>query len=807
MCSEFVRRRSNSRIQKIEKVFFSLFQVSTMLIIWLLCVFALITQSNSIKNVSKDRAEILNQSVPSEITNIQEDLDRAETRDAQVGIIKQIQRVNDDGSYTVGYEADDGTFKIESRDVLGNVKGTYGYVDENGEIKRVSYSANNGSDRSSTSSIRSSSTTAMPSPEQVVHIPRQNRSTIFSSTSTRPALLANLKASTPSPTRVNVVQAIPKRRILISSSSMTNRQYSSTPTPKHSSTDRATASTRKSNPTTSIVYATSMRTTSTPPMTTTSSKTIQRTTPKLEITDHVSKVHVNQVQSTTAETLSEKNEEKQRERKPVHGNFLRRQLPDENSENFETAEQVVYSQSAGEESNPLYGGVSGNVRQLFTTTASPRIPAAVLAARQRASNLKKITLTSTPSTTSTTERIYSKPPRRKQDRRLISPALEPTTESTSENYLTQTPIPVQIPANREQISELHENRVHRQPMFPLGSREYVRSSTDVSPGPRQFRIPIPTTYSAASSSRSETEQYLRETTDPAIREKASTTAEQEQYAAVEPHGRSYLPYQQPIPTGYESPQQNYPIPSPFYRPIPEPGNGNYGSNLDRPLTARDFERLLNILIFRQQNFQRFNNYYPQPHPPNPYLYPGYNPYANNGFFGYPPHMPRPPFYNPYDPRNAAYNRIPVQNPVYATAIYNEDENIYQAQNPIPEQQVPYVGQQRMVTRKRQYTPQFYDGSTTMAAYPQPAVYPDDAQNQLQAPPIPIAPPQSNYLPPEVREELLYRMLMLAIHSENAAISEASAPPKYVTSSTTGTTTITPTKFKKPVRSVQILGEE
>ncbi|RZF43349.1 hypothetical protein LSTR_LSTR001610 [Laodelphax striatellus] len=61
-----------------------------------------------------------------------------------VNILKHINRVNDDGSYTFGYEADDGSFKIETRDVQGNVKGMFGYIDETGELKRVSYTANNG---------------------------------------------------------------------------------------------------------------------------------------------------------------------------------------------------------------------------------------------------------------------------------------------------------------------------------------------------------------------------------------------------------------------------------------------------------------------------------------------------------------------------------------------------------------------------------------------------------------------------------------------------------------------------------------
>ena len=61
----------------------------------------------------------------------------------QVAILKQINRVNDDGSYTFGYEAADGSFKIETRDVQGNVKGMFGFIDESGELKRVSYTANN----------------------------------------------------------------------------------------------------------------------------------------------------------------------------------------------------------------------------------------------------------------------------------------------------------------------------------------------------------------------------------------------------------------------------------------------------------------------------------------------------------------------------------------------------------------------------------------------------------------------------------------------------------------------------------------
>lgn len=66
-------------------------------------------------------------------------------KDKDVSILKQINKVNDDGSYTYGYEASDGSFKVETRDVAGNVKGMFGFVDETGRLKRVSYSASNSS--------------------------------------------------------------------------------------------------------------------------------------------------------------------------------------------------------------------------------------------------------------------------------------------------------------------------------------------------------------------------------------------------------------------------------------------------------------------------------------------------------------------------------------------------------------------------------------------------------------------------------------------------------------------------------------
>ncbi|KAJ6638336.1 hypothetical protein Bhyg_11071 [Pseudolycoriella hygida] len=793
-------------------------KISTVVIICLMFTLGLVKQTNSLSPTTTIQPSI----EQSELSDSKSDLENAETKDAQKSeIIKQIRRMNEDGSYTVGYEADDGTFKIESRDVLGNVKGTYGYVDANGEIKRVSYTANN------TSSGLKSSTAPQPNEsEEVVHIPRQNRTGFIAASSTRrPPSLAYLTSSSATPTRPSVVQPIPKRRILLSSSERSpfSHQFSSTRQNEYTTvTPRI-----KGEPTTTVVYATSVpsfkphvniRPTPLP----NTYKTEQLSRPdKLEITDHVSKVQItSNRESSTSKPVFETQDEKVSERKSVRGNHLRRQLAEnDRDEKFEAQQQVIYSQSAGDDASHIYGGVTGTARPLFTTS-SPRIPSLVLAARSRAAQLQNA-INGNAQTTSTTERVYAKPPRR----RLEADDDEQTTESTSENnYITQGPVPVQIPANRDvQEASEDDKRVYRRPVVayqPRGPREFLRQSQPSEydyGGPRQFRLPIPQgafppppypqgyqrpVY--AETPRAESEQYLRETSG-ATSKGAAAAATPAPFPAIDPNesyqgqrGRPYLPYQQQrAENGYEQP--NIPIPfsqnpySPYRPPLPS----QYYNNPDRPLTARDFERLLNLLVVRHQQLQRFNyNGFGSVlggalgggGPINPY-YSGYNPYGPTQF-GY-QQIPRPPVYNPYDPRYSGYNR-PSAPLLYGQ--YSDNENMYQQQHQLtaPDQQVPFVGQ-RSIPRRKAYGPQYFPPPDNN--YSLRPEYTEASQTH----------PQGEYLPAEVREELLYRMLLLAMHPNEAQEPEASSP-EYVASSST-TTTSSPNKFRKPVRSVQILGEE
>ncbi|VVD03329.1 uncharacterized protein LOC126968038 [Leptidea sinapis] len=65
-----------------------------------------------------------------------------ETPAPPVAILKQINRHNEDGSYTYGYESGDGSFKIETKSPTGEVKGKYGYKDDTGKLRVIEYGAN-----------------------------------------------------------------------------------------------------------------------------------------------------------------------------------------------------------------------------------------------------------------------------------------------------------------------------------------------------------------------------------------------------------------------------------------------------------------------------------------------------------------------------------------------------------------------------------------------------------------------------------------------------------------------------------------
>merc|ERR1719216_40345 len=105
-----------------------------------------VAQETTESSTERDTAETTTQT-PASTTSITATTSTTSTTSTTtedpVVIVKQVNEINEDGSYTVGYEASDGSFRLETKDAEGNVEGKYGFLDENGEIKIVEYSANN----------------------------------------------------------------------------------------------------------------------------------------------------------------------------------------------------------------------------------------------------------------------------------------------------------------------------------------------------------------------------------------------------------------------------------------------------------------------------------------------------------------------------------------------------------------------------------------------------------------------------------------------------------------------------------------
>lgn len=705
------------------------------------------------------------------------DLEQAETKDASATeIIKQIRKVNADGTYTIGFEADDGTFKIETRDSQGNVKqGTYGYVDEHGEVKRVLYSTENSTLRKEFTAPEEAKENEEKDEKETITLAsslRYNRT--YGSTTRRPSSLAFLTSTSGTTTQSSVIQNIPKRRILLPAERRTTLESSK----------------QSFEGTTTLVYATSVptpkpyssRSTTSPSYST--SKATERSD-KVEIDQVERKVFISPSKDVTTMRpvlVKEKSEEKLDMSK--RGNALRRQLK-QDDEGIEAQQQVLYG--SGDESPGVYGSGFGNVRPLFTTTSQPRVPFQVLAARQRATQLQSILANSSPA--STTEKVYAKAPKRQNASKVKA---EEVTESLNENFFTQPPLIEQIPATETEASAADERRPFQRPLPPqleglYRPRNYLRQLQQPQ---QEFQQDPRLMYRLPPSAPGPDPTDLRQPTPTPAAQRFAQQYQQPQ--GQQPQGISNQPAES--------------FAAPLFPPRP-------AYDLDRPLTVRDFERLLQLLVFRQQSspFSRINPYYPPSNPSSyPPFIPGYNqPYSQ---------IPRPPFFNPvtsglYDPgyQNPYYSPSAPVGQQYAGAAGQAADGMFQQapQNPQQSTVDPNYDLQRLVPRRRQFDPRFYQQQNQLQNQPSEQ---EINYNGLQSP------VGDNFVPPSVREQLLYRMLMLAIrsgdqqYSPSATTASASSTeahsvlePEQQEANTIATKS--PSSSKKPVRSVQILGEE
>ena len=768
-------------------------------ILLLLCSVAVITKADDELTLEIESEELMKTG----------DLEQAETKDASATeIIKQIRKVNADGSYTIGFEADDGTFKIETRDLQGNVKqGTFGYVDENGEVKRVLYTTDNKTlhktPESKESKDESNETISLASSS------RYNRT--FASTTRRPSSLSFLTSTGGSTTKSSVVQNIPKRRILL---------------PSERARANAEALNQPFEGTTTIVYATSVptpkpsyasRSTTSPSY---SAKATERSD-KVEIDQVERKVYISSAKdSTTTKPVLSKDRSDEKFDVAKRGNALRRQLrPDD--ETIEVQQQVLYG--SGDESSAIYGGAYGNVRPLFTTTSQPRVPFQVLAARARATQLQNVLANSSPGTT-TTEKAYGKFPKRQS---IPKVKIEEATESLDENFLTHLPLIDQNPSTESEAGAADERRAFMRPLPPqleglYRPRNYLRQLQQQqqqeipqqdprlmyrlppnAPGPDPTDLRQPGQTPAA-------QRFAQQYQSPQGGQSQGFPNQPQGFSNQQPQGFSN---QQPQGFSNQQPQgfSNQPAES-FASPLFPPRTAY---DLDRPLTVRDFERLLQVLVFRnQQPFrqQTYNPYYP---PSNPASYPPFIPGYNQPFS----QIPRPPFYNPvtsglYDPgyQNPYYSpSAPVSQQYPGGPSTTQATDAYQQAPQNQQQQTadPNFDLQRLVPRRRQYDQRLFAQQNQLPQSPSEQEF---NFNSLQSQ------GGDSFLPPSVREQLLYRMLMLAIRSDQQYSPTAAATA--AASSTEAHTilepeqqeaniiaTKNPVSSKKPVRSVLILGEE
>merc|ERR1712141_967017 len=91
-----------------------------------------VAQETTESSTERDAAETTTQ-IPTSTTTPSTTTTTTSTTEDPVVIVKQVNEINEDGSYTVGYEASDGSFRLETKDAEGNVEGKYGFLDENGE--------------------------------------------------------------------------------------------------------------------------------------------------------------------------------------------------------------------------------------------------------------------------------------------------------------------------------------------------------------------------------------------------------------------------------------------------------------------------------------------------------------------------------------------------------------------------------------------------------------------------------------------------------------------------------------------------
>ncbi|KAJ8910330.1 hypothetical protein NQ315_005626 [Exocentrus adspersus] len=675
-----------------------------------------------------------------------EDLVESESKDGKLEIIKRIKKINDDGSYTIGYEADDGSFKIESRDVLGQIKGTYGFVDEEGQIKRVSYSTSNSSEIITT-----------PESTVVQRIPNKTKTT-----STR---LPITTQSTPT-TANSVVQSIARRR-------STTSTTTSTTTQKPNYSEVINVGSRPTIRPSTVIYA------STPPrilvqnrLPITSTVATQTHTAKSEgqiIRPEIVPVKPTELPLFRRLTFKQFEDDKPVTEEPepeTRGNILRRQLSQDNAREYKLNEHLYsLQQSLGHDATDVYSAsmTTGTPRPLFTTTNRPRI----------------VALPSPTTSASENPRPTIRYPvnyQRNVLEDLEKSTQDYTTETTTSQPVTvsstQTPVSVvEIPPNRGEpqeplvaIRHPFQRGTILVPLSQLQGRLIpVENIRDINEHPKQYN--------------DQRDQYFRETTN-----QPNLVEIEQQQAVVR---RLPPPPLRPIPVqvdenGFirEMPRQvqpPYPIPvSVPVVPVSRQTNDDSDNDIDNiepPVSTRDFQKLLQQLITRQSRLEKISALTRQA---DAYLQDQEQQQVQRY---------QPVYSQTQGPYYARRNPVQLNGPVQF--LHQRPDEVSQRIQP---RQFFGVPQQRQIASRTQMYESQYDQQSYRPNRRVARLLPSRAQQRQQ---------EEEYLPPDVREMLLLRMLQLAINPTLPLDEDKFDLPAASTTQAR----------RVPVRNVEILGEE
>ncbi|XP_020287083.1 uncharacterized protein LOC109856350 isoform X2 [Pseudomyrmex gracilis] len=587
-------------------------------------------------------------------TNVTDQQTSETHHDHQVAILKQIRKVNEDGSYTYGYEAGDGSFK-----------------------EHISV---------------------------VQSIPRLNRT----STTKKPNIV--YATTTEAPTKSSVVQSIPRTRKTTTSTTTTTSAASTTSTEAPRTIfGHYLKGTAKSRP--RFVINGQQRPIVTEEDEDTEDEDSQINRPSMEDKSGTYRriVLAKRPIEHSLPPISEDFLEKEDEAKITTGNTLRRQLHDETTKSNSGADN-------GDDHSDVYGagGSLSTTRPLFTTTSPPRIIQRVsgasrterpriylnrdnLGAAGRFDNAKYETETKpTQEERTPTQQILlrSSTARAPVDNRdYMRQSTEPVfVRQQPEQYLRELPPRLLVPSQQD---NLEENGIYR--AIPIGRI--------------LFRPPPPDQQPIYSTTTDSNIHYLTENPVP---DDETRIAMNPTYARPRPMVRPLIypetdqrprPILRPVPNPVtHSDERDYQPTTPEY-PSYRTGGGGLAlppeppNPIAPPLSRRDFQTLLRRLLVSQYGVQALAYpksyledalYDQQPYPSYP--------------MGYQTPLPRSEL--AYDQQAQYGDRVPLRRPVYPRAL-----------NPIYPQYDDYHDGRysKRVYRQKFYTQDVEDGDEILPA--------------------------------------------------------------------------------------------